>query len=83
MNSLRKKTPADLIFLRINSCPEERCFPAIHIILRITCQFYLAKILVHVPVQINMSAREKAYEWHTLKSQHKFNIHTYYPSSVS
>lgn len=42
-----------LVLFWINSSPEERRFPAVHIILSITCQFYLAKILVHVPVEIN------------------------------
>lgn len=46
-----------LVLLRIDACPEEGRFPAVHILLRITGQFYLTEILVHVPVQMN--------KWHT------------------
>lgn len=46
-----KAPPTYLVLLRINSSPEEGCFPAVHIFLRITGQFYLKKIFVHIPTR--------------------------------
>lgn len=42
-----------LVLLWINPSPQEGCFPAIHIVLRITGQFYLTKIFINVPVRIH------------------------------
>ena len=48
-----KAAPSYLVLLRIHSSPEERCFPAVHILLRITGQFYLTKILVDISEHTN------------------------------
>lgn len=41
-----------LVFLWINPSPKEGRFPAVHIFLRITGQFYLTEIFINVPVRI-------------------------------
>lgn len=41
-----------LVLLWINPSPKEGCFPAVHIFLRITGQFYLTEIFINVPVHI-------------------------------
>lgn len=40
---------AHLVFLWVNASPEERGLPAVHILLRVTCQLDLTQVFVHIP----------------------------------
>lgn len=44
-----------LVLLWIYSSPKKGCFPAVHIFLRITGQFYLTEIFINVPRHMNQS----------------------------
>lgn len=49
---------AYLVFLWVNTSSEEGGLPAVHILLRVTCQLDLTQVFVHIPDHNNPKMKE-------------------------